>query len=231
MPSNLINDLPSDERPREKLAKWGPEALSLAELLAIFLRVGVKGSSAIEVAQQLIQRHGNLQNLAKLSTKEIANQHGIGPAKAAQITAAFEIGVRLAREKVSNTPLDTPEKIDAFMRPQVARLTKESLFVILVDTRYCHMKTIEVSRGSINQTICHPRDILHHAVLHQSYGFILTHNHPSGNPSPSNADLEMTKTISEAADLLQIKFIDHLIIGNASNHRDPYYSFREANLI
>jgi len=204
--SNLINDLPSDERPREKLAKWGPASLSLSELIAIFLRVGVKGSSAIEVAQSLIHRHGSLQNLAKLSVKEIASQHGIGPAKAAQISAAFEIGIRLAREKVTSTPLDTPEKIDEFMRPQMARLTTESLFVILVDTRYFHIKTIEVSKGTIDQTICHPRDILHHAVLHQSHGFILTHNHPSGNPSPSNADIRMTKNVSEAAKLLQINF-------------------------
>lgn len=224
----MINDLPEEDRPREKLARWGGGSLSLAELIAIFLRVGVKGSSAIQVAQSLIHKHGTLQNLAKLSVKEIAHQHGIGPAKAAQIAAAFEIGIRLAKEKVTSTPLSTPELIYDFMQPQVAPLSTESLFTILVDARLNHLRTIEVSRGSLDQTICHPRDILHHAVLHQAHGFILVHNHPSGDSTPSTADLVMTKQVAEASALLQIKLVDHLIIGSATDYRNPYFSFREA---
>lgn len=227
----MINDLPEEDRPREKLARWGAAALSLPELIAIFLRVGVRGSSAIQVAQSLISKHGSLQNLAKLTTTEIANEHGIGPAKAAQLAAAFEIGIRLAKEKVTSTPLNSPELIYEFMQPQVAPLTTESLFVILTDTRLNHLRTIEVSRGSVDQTICHPRDILHHAVLHQSYGFILIHNHPSGDPTPSTADKKMTANIAEAAALLQVRFVDHIIIGTQADYRNPYYSFREQGQI
>lgn len=231
MLSNRISDLPEDERPREKLAKWGAASLSTPELIAIFLRVGVKGQSAIQIGQQLLHTHGSLHNISRMDVKELAKEHGVGPAKAAQIAAAFEIGIRLAREKFSTTPLNAPELIYEFMRPQLSVLTKESLFVILVDTRIQHMKTIEVSRGSVNETLCHPRDVLRPAVLYEAYGFILVHNHPSGNPNPSSADNRMTAAIKEAAELLQVRFIDHIIIGSNSHHESPYFSYRESGTL
>ncbi|SHJ92823.1 DNA repair protein RadC [Rubritalea squalenifaciens DSM 18772] len=231
MHSNRISDLPEDERPREKLAKWGAASLSTPELIAIFLRVGVKGQSAIQIAQQLIHTHGSLHSLSRLDVKELSKEHGLGPAKAAQIAAAFEIGIRLAREKFSAEPLNSPELIYEFMRPQLSLLSKESLFVILVDTRIQHVKTIEVSRGSVNETLCHPRDVLHPVVLHEAYGFILVHNHPSGNPNPSSADNRMTEAIKEAANLLQVRFIDHIIVGSNNHAHDPYFSYREAGML
>lgn len=227
MASHRINDLPAEDRPREKLVKWGPGALSNAELIAIFLRVGVPGKSAIEVAQELLHVHGNLRSLGKSSIQEIAKQHGIGPAKAAQIAAAFELGLRSAKEEISNASIATPEEIYALMRPILNHQNHEKLFVLLTDSRLKHTRTIELSHGSISETLCHPRDVLHHAVLHQAWGFILVHNHPSGDPSPSSADHTMTKKIQKAAALLDIRFIDHVIIGAPASQRSPYYSFRE----
>ncbi|WP_018969088.1 RadC family protein [Rubritalea marina] len=227
MAGNIINDLPEDERPREKLAKWGPSSLSNAELLAIFLRVGTPGKNAIEVASELLQAQGSLQSLGRADVKELARQHGVGPAKAAQIAAAFELGLRAAKESISQASLSTPEEIFQHMQPLVLHQNIEKLYLLLVDSRLKHSRTIELSSGSVNETVCHPRDILHHVLLHQAWGFILVHNHPSGDPSPSRADEDMTHRIHEAAQLLQVRFIDHLIIGAHHPQRGPYYSFRE----
>lgn len=222
-----INDLPKELRPREKLLSDGPGALSNAELIAIFLRVGVAGQSAIHVAQQLLDTHGGITHIARLDSKEITRQHGIGPAKACQIAAAFELGKRLAKESIKSTTLSTPEQIYALMQPLMASLRKESLQLLLVDSRLKHLHSEELSFGTLNETICHPRDVLHPVVLHQAYGFILVHNHPSGDPSPSEADKRMTGKIAEASELLQIRFVDHLIVGSPASDRAAYYSFRE----
>ncbi|MFC5051582.1 DNA repair protein RadC [Rubritalea spongiae] len=227
MPKPLINDLPEEDRPREKLTKWGPQALSNAELIAIFLRVGVTGKSAIEVAQELLDTHGSLRSLGRANVKEIAKQHGVGPAKAAQISAAFELGLRSAKEEMNKASVASPKEIYTLMSPILSHQSCEKVFLLLVDTRLKHERTIELSHGSVTESICHPRDVLHHALLHQSYGFILIHNHPSGDASPSEADKRMTQAIREAAELMQLRFIDHLIIGSPNNHRDAYYSFRE----
>lgn len=231
MPSCRISDLPEEDRPREKLAKWGPAALSNAELIAIFLRVGVAGQSAIDIAQELLNSHGNLRALGRSPLKEIAKQHGIGPAKAAQIAAAFELGLRSAKEEINNASIATPEEIYNLMLPIVNHQNHEKLFLLLADARLKHMRTIELSHGTINETLCHPRDVLHHVILHQAWGFILVHNHPSGDPSPSPADKQMTKQIHAAAELLQVRCVDHLIIGSPSSQRSAYFSFREHGLI
>jgi DNA repair protein RadC len=222
-----INDLPEEDRPREKLAKWGPQSLSNAELLAIFLRVGVAGKSAIEVAQELLDTHGSLRSLGRSNIKEIAKQHGVGPAKAAQIAAAFELGSRSAREEINKASVASPEEIYNLIAPVLDHQSHEKVYLLLVDSRLKHERTIELSHGTISQTICHPRDILHHVILHQAYGFILIHNHPSGDPTPSAADEKMTRAILDAAELMQLRFIDHLIIGSPRTHQDAYYSFRE----
>ncbi|MGJ8673156.1 RadC family protein [Rubritalea sp.] len=222
-----INDLPEEERPREKLIKWGPQTLSNAELIAIFLRVGVTGKSAIEVAQELLETHGSLRALGRADIKEIAKQHGVGPAKAAQIAAAFELGLRSAKEEMNKASVASPEEIYTLMRPMLLHQSCEKVFLLLVDSRLKHERTIELSHGSLTESICHPRDVLHYALLHQSYGFILIHNHPSGDPSPSEADKRMTQTIHDAAELMQLRFVDHVIIGAPTPQRDPYYSFRE----
>lgn len=227
MPSLRINDLPEEDRPREKLAKWGPGALSNAELVAIFLRVGVPGKSAIEVAQELLHSHGSLRALGKSHVKQIAQQHGVGPAKAAQIAAAFELGLRSAKEEINSVTLGSPEEIYLLMRPILDHQNCEKLYLLLADSRLKHLRTIELTHGTVNETICHPRDVMHHVVLHQASGFILVHNHPSGDASPSSADHRMTKAIADAAELLRVRFLDHVIIGSPSRVRQPFFSFRE----
>ena len=225
----IINDLPEDERPREKLARLGAGALSDAELLAIFLRVGVVGESASEVCQRLMRTYGSLSQLSRLNIKELVKEHGIGPAKAAQLGASFEIASRVAKESLTSTSLSKPRLIYNAMAPQLRHQSVESLHVMLTDTQLNHIRTFCISQGTVNQTVCHPRDILHPAIQHQAYGFVLIHNHPSGNPSPSYADDSMTKNVIKAAEIMQIRFVDHIIIGQSIDGRDPYYSYRESS--
>jgi len=223
-----INDLPQDERPREKLAKLGAGSLSDAELLAIFLRVGVKGQSAIEIGKRLLETYGSLSQLSRIELKDLAKEYGLGLAKAAQLCASFEIASRIARESVISTPINSPENIYKAMVPILRNQTTESLHVMLADTRLCHVRTMSISQGTVNQTTCHPRDVLRPVITSQAYGFVLIHNHPSGNPSPSHADNEMTQLIIQAAKLMQVRFIDHIIIGQSIDGKDPYYSYRES---
>ena len=227
--SNInINDLPQDERPREKLARHGAGSLSDAELLAIFLRVGVKGQSAIEIGKRLLNTYGSLSQLSRLELPDLAKEFGLGLAKAAQLCASFEIASRIAKESVISTPINSPENIYNAMVPQLRHQNTESLHVMLADTRLNHIRTISISQGTVNQTTCHPRDVLRPVITNQAYGFVLIHNHPSGDPSPSLADDNMTKRIIKAAELMQVRFVDHIIIGQSIDGRDPYYSYRES---
>lgn len=223
----MINDLPQDERPREKLAKHGAGSLSDAELIAIFLRVGVKGESAIQIGRRLIETYGGLSQISRLSVSDLAAEHGLGPAKAAQLCASFEIASRIAKDSMKSAPINDPEKIYNFMAPQLRHQDTESLYVLLVDTQLHHVRTFTVSQGTVNLTVCHPRDILRPVIQHQAYGFVLVHNHPSGNPNPSFQDDQMTKDIVQAAELMQLRFVDHVIIGQSIDGREPYYSYRE----
>lgn len=223
-----INDLPQDQRPREKLAKLGAGSLSDAELLAIFLRVGVKGQSAIEIGKRLLDTYGNLSQLSRLELSDLAKEYGLGLAKAAQLCASFEIASRIARESVISSPINSPQNIYNAMVPQLRNQNTESLHVMLADTRLCHIRTVTISQGTVNQTTCHPRDVLHPVINSQAYGFVLIHNHPSGDPSPSLADDEMTRRIIQASELMQVRFIDHIIIGQSIDGKDPYYSYRES---
>lgn len=226
-----INDLPDTLRPRERMAREGAGALSDAELLAIFLRVGVKGESAIDVGQRLLTTHGGLGALGQLDMTQLAAEHGLGLAKAAQLTAAVELGARVARERSRREPLDSPERVYEAFAPQMRHLPCESLRLALLDTRLRATRFVTISDGTVNETIAHPRDVLHPAVLHLAHGFILVHNHPSGDPSPSRADRDLTRRLVEAAALLQVNFLDHLIVGRPSDQHEAYFSFQEAGLM
>lgn len=224
-----INDLPHDEKPREKLARHGAGALSDAELIAIFLGTGVVGESAIEIGKRLLTTYGNLSQISRLSLADLKLEHGLGPAKCSQLCASFEIASRIAKESVISTPINSPINIYTAMVPRLRHQTVESLHIMLADTRLCHIRTITISQGTVNQTTCHPRDVLRPVITNQAYGFVLVHNHPSGDPSPSLADDEMTKCIIKAAELMQVRFVDHIIIGQSLDGRDPYYSYRESS--
>lgn len=228
----MIPDLPKDERPRERLARLGAPALSDAELLAIFLRVGVKGCSAIEVGRKLIKTHGSISALGGLSVLELSKQHGMGPAKAAQLLAAFELGSRCAQEQMVRTPMNSAEAIYQAMAPRLAHERKEHVIIILLDSKLRATRSIELSEGNSDTALCEPRDVLHHVLINQASAFALIHNHPSGDPSPSRQDLALTKKIHDACLLMRLRFVDHLIVGRPAVHQQlPYYSFSGAGII
>ncbi|MFK7910958.1 MAG: DNA repair protein RadC [Akkermansiaceae bacterium] len=220
-----IPDLPENERPRERFARLGASAISDAELLAIFLRVGVKGSSAIEVGRKLLKKHGSLTELGGLTVKELSQEYGLGPAKSAQLLAAFELGSRCANEKISRTPMNSADAIYSAVAPRLTHERKEHVLIILLDSKLRGIRTIELSIGNANTALCEPRDVLHHVLINRATAFVLVHNHPSGDPSPSKQDIALTRNIAEASVLLRVRFVDHMIIGRPADDRDAYYSF------
>jgi len=226
-----IREMPQDERPREKLLGRGAAALTDPELIAILLRTGLPGANAVEVARQLLERYGSLSGLSRCSVREIASIRGIGAAKAIQLVAAFGLGQRLATERLSRQKLDSPELIHDLVAAEMRTLHKESLRVILLDTRYHLIRMEEISLGSVNESIAHPRDVFRPAVISSAYAVIVVHNHPSGDPSPSQSDHSLTRRLAEAAELLQIKLLDHIIIGAPAEGRLPYFSFKEAGVL
>ena len=231
MSSPTIHELPEQDRPRERLARLGAAALSDTELIAILLRTGMKGANAVELGRQLIQRFGTLTELSRANVADIAKVKGIGRTKAVQLAAAFGLAKRIAHEEIGRAPLDKPDLVYQLLGAEMRQLGKESLRVVLLDTKLRLMRVEEVSLGSLNECLAHPRDILRPAISHNAYGFILVHNHPRGDPSPSEADRRLTVRISEAARLLQVNLLDHLIIGTPAPGRLPYFSFRDAGVI
>ncbi len=226
-----IREMPQAERPREKLAAHGPAALTNPELIAILLRTGVIGTNAIEVARELLEKYGSLTGLSRCSVDELSKIRGVGFAKAVQLVAAFGLGQRLARETLSSQKIDSPELVNVLVGAEMRMLRKESLRVILLDTRYHLIRIQEVSTGSVNESIAHPREIFHPAVASSAYAVIVVHNHPSGDTSPSQADHSLTRRLAEAAELLQIKLLDHIIIGAPANGSGGYFSFKEAGVL
>jgi len=231
MPSLRIQELREDERPREKLARHGASTLSEPELIAILLRVGTQGANAIDVARQLLGEFKSIAGLARASVKELARIKGVGPTKAIQLAAAFELGSRLARESAQRVAVETPEQIWALLGAEMARLTRESLRVVLVDTKFKLLRVEEVSLGSLNESLAHPREVFRPALLYAAYGLIVVHNHPSGDPSPSEADRRLTQRLRSASEVLAVRLLDHVILGNNEGGRVPWFSFREAGML
>jgi DNA repair protein RadC len=231
MGSLTIRELPEHERPREKLAAHGANALSDTELIAIILRTGIKGASAIEVGRKLLQEFQTLGGLARCSVPELARIKGVGPAKAVQLAAAFGLAARLARETLSKQRMDKPQLIYELLGAEMRALSRESLRLVLLDTKLQLIRVEEISLGSLNESVAHPREIFRPAFLYSAFAMILVHNHPSGDPAPSEADRRLTVRLCEIASLLQIQLIDHVIVGSADNQRLPFFSFREAGMM
>jgi len=229
--SLTIHELPADERPREKLAALGVSGLSDSELIAILLRTGLKGVSAIDLGRELIKRHGSLSALTRCTVTELASIKGIGPAKAVQLVAAFGLAQRIARESLAKRKLDSPALIWELLGTEMRTLHRESLRVVLLDTKYHLMRVEEISLGSLSESVAHPREIFRPALLYAAYAVVVVHNHPSGDPTPSRADHNLTRRLREAAELLQIQLLDHVIVGNADAGRQPWFSFREAGAL
>lgn len=226
-----IREMPQDDRPREKLIARGASALTDSELIGILLRTGLPGANAVQVGAKLLERYKSLNGLSRCTVDEIKDIPGIGPAKAVQLVAAFGLGQRLAQETLAREKIDSPELVYELLAPEMRSLHKESLRVILLDTRYHLLRIQEVSLGSVNESIAHPRDVFRPAVISSAYAVIVVHNHPSGDPSPSQSDHSLTRRLAEAAELLQIKLLDHIIIGAPTEGRAAYFSFKEAGVL
>lgn len=226
-----IRELPQDERPREKLLARGVAALTDSELIAILLRTGLRGTNAVEVGRQLLERYKSLTGISRCTVKELREIPGIGQTKALELVAAFGLGQRLARETLSKQKLDSPELVSELIAPEMRRLRTESLRVVLLDTRYRLLHIEEISLGSLNESIAHPREIFRPAITYSAHAVIVVHNHPSGDPSPSQTDHSLTRRLAEAAELLQIKLLDHIIIGAPAEGNPGYFSFKEAGVL
>jgi DNA repair protein RadC len=226
-----IREMPEGERPREKLLAHGPDALSNAELIAILLRTGRRGTNVVEVARELLDKYKSFAELSRCSVRELSEIKGIGDAKALELVAAFNLGKRFAQEPMSQQKLDSPELIHKLLGDEMRMLQTESLRVVLLDTRYRLKRVETVSLGSLNESIAHPREIFRPAITYQAHAVIVVHNHPSGDPSPSQTDHSLTRRLAEAAELLQIKLLDHIIIGAPSEGNPGYFSFKEAGVL
>jgi len=224
--SFTIRDLPKEERPRERLSKFGEQALSAQELLQIILGRGIKGESVAITAQKLLSHFGSLQKIAEASLEELSSIKGIGLAKASQIKAAFEIGRRLSQQSLPYTKkqLTDPKKVWALIKEKLRDYHKEHFYVICLNSR--NHSVAEVSIGSLNASIVHPREVFSEAIKNKSASIILAHNHPSGSLEPSEEDLEITKRLVEAGKILGIEVVDHIIIT-----KEGYLSFKEKGLI
>jgi DNA repair protein RadC len=231
MIESRFQELSHEERPRERLWSHGAEVLSDAELLAIFLRTGKKGLNVMSLAKGLIKEWGTLRRLAGCTPQELAKVSGIGPAKASELKAAFEMGCRMARPEAEKLCVDRAGVIYALLGGELQTLPYESLRILLLDTRYGLLEEKEISRGSLNESIAHPREIFRPAIAKGAYAVAVAHNHPSGDPQPSEADRRLTRRLIEAGTLLQIPLLDHVIIGAQRENHAPYFSFREAGLL
>ena len=229
--TQTIHELPAQERPREKLLTRGVAALTDAEILAILIRTGTRGSNAVQLAHQLLGRYGSLAQIARASVSELAHLKGMGSAKAIQLTAAFAIGTRLAAEEFGGESLDSPLAIHRLLAHELRMLDRESLRTVLLDTRYRLIAVHEVSKGTLNESLAHPREIFKPAITFSAYAIVVVHNHPSGDPRPSEADIRLTRKFAEAAQLLQISLLDHVIIGAGQAGQPGYFSFKEAGII
>ncbi len=214
-PGYTIHDLPEGMRPRERLARLGPQALSDAELIAIILRNGAQGINVIDMATHLTRHYRTLAALARASFSDLQKHHGIGQAKAAQIQAAIELGRRVMRATPEELPrADTPEVVVRMLMPELAYAEQEHVKVVLVDTRNQIMATPTIYKGTLNSTSIRVGEIFKEAIKVNAAAIIVAHNHPSGDPSPSPEDVILTRRIVDAGDLLNIDVLDHLILGH-----------------
>jgi len=225
--SFTVRDLPLSERPRERLLKLGGEALSAPEILAVILGRGTKGESVMMTSQKLLSRFGNLKGVANASVEELTQTKGIGPAKATQIKAALEFSRRLEAD-ASEKPrpvLKSPEDVAAEVKSQLKGKKKEHFLVLCLDTRNRLMDRKLVSMGSLDTSIVHPREVFKEAVSSCAASVIFAHNHPSGDPEPSKEDVELTKRLARAGEIMGIDVLDHIIVCDKS-----YVSLKARNL-
>lgn len=230
MTATKLKDQPLSERPRERLRDKGADSLSPGELIAILLRTGLKGSNVVEVGKGLYQRYGSLDALARASWQELVEVPGIGPDKAVTLLAAFSLARRLVEEVRADSPiLDTPEAVANLMREDARLRNAETFQVLLLNTRRRLIPPPKkIADGTLDTILVHPREVFHHAIENNAAAVVLVHNHPSGDPTPSEADIKVTRDLIRAGQLLKIDVLDHVIIGRATMERQKdFVSLRE----
>jgi len=220
--SFTVRDLPRQERPRERLQKFGPEALSAQELLALVIGRGIPKKSVMSIAQELLVRFGNVRAISHATIEELSQIKGIGLAKAAQIKACFELGKREELEpELKNFDIKDPEAVVKAIRASIRDKAKEHFKLILLNPRNKIIGISTISIGILNASLVHPREVFKDAITHSAASVVLAHNHPSGDPEPSEDDITITKRLIEAGKILGVEVIDHIIIG-----KNDYYSFK-----
>ena len=219
-----IHDMAAADRPRERLVERGAKSLGTGELLAILLRTGLRGASAVEIGNQLVRRFDSLEALARAPQEELVKVKGIGRDKAVTLRAAFELAIRLSEEKRRESPvLDTPEALAALLRDEFSTKDTEHFVVVLLNTRRRLIRVETVGHGLLDQVLTHAREVFRAAILANAHALVLAHNHPSGDPNPSASDIKVTRDLIRAGQLLKIEVLDHIILGRRSETRDKDY--------
>lgn len=223
-----MRDMPLHERPRERLIRYGADKLSGEELLSVIISRGTSGLPVREIAHELIVAFGSVTAIADATIEQLRLVRGIGPAKACQLKAAFEIARRFQESLASEerVELSSAEAVSWHVRPRILDRRKECFLVVLLDSRLRHIRTDTVSVGSLETTLAHPREVYDAAVRDRAYAVVVAHNHPSGDPTPSDDDIRLTRRLVEAGRVLGIRLRDHVIVAG-----DKYYSFSEKSLI
>lgn len=218
-----INHWPEDQRPRERLIRQGAQVLSDAELLSVFLRVGVRGKSAVDLGRDMLDEFGSLRTLFSASLQDFSKVHGLGTAKFAQLQAVLELAKRSISEELQfNSTLSSPHAVKQFLQLQIGNKQYESFTVLFLDVKNRLISAQELFRGSLSHASVYPREVVKTALSYNAASLILAHNHPSGSTEPSQADLSLTQTLKSALALVDIRVLDHFIVAN-----NQIYSFAE----
>jgi len=223
-----MRDLPADERPRERLLRLGPSALTHEELISLLLRTGTPAESALERSRTLLAAHGGLSGLAGASPEELSREPGVGPVRAATIAAAIEIARRLPAETLAGRDLlNEPRLVKEYLRQAQSDDSQERTGALFLNARNRLLKNDpEIYRGTLDRAVVEPREILRRALIGRAAGVILYHNHPSGDPTPSREDREFTRRLASASEAVGVRLLDHIVVG-----REGCISFREAGLM
>jgi DNA repair protein RadC len=221
-----IEDLPGHDRPRERLWRVGPEALADRELLAILLRTGTRDRNALVLAEALLAQVGGVEGLARTAPDELVRLAGVGAAKASSVLAALELARRIARHRRAPAAVRRPADLAALVVPELSRRARERVLVVVLDRGQRPTRVVPISIGSVDRSLLPVREVLHAVLRCDGVAFALAHNHPAGDPSPSPEDLAATRRVHEAAALVGLRLVDHLIVGDGS-----WLSLREAGLL
>jgi DNA repair protein RadC len=222
-----IKSIPAEDRPQEKLLKYGANNLSNSELIAVILRTGSKEENVVKLAQRILNQDGKgLRNIAEGTIEKFKSFKGISDAKAAQLMAVAELSKRISTLKIEKVKISSPSDAALVMMEEMRYYSKEYFKVILLDTKNNIKKVSEISVGSLNSSIVHPREVFSEAVVNSASSIILVHNHPSGESEPSHEDISLTNRLDECGKILGIKVLDHIIIGDG-----VFYSFKEEGLL